>query len=295
MPWHTAAVSDPPHDLERLALPDAREWAEVGLRVGPPLHGGHQSHVLLAEGQDRRLAVKLTDSRLMDPFHDHRVHLVERLAEREPIVVGPVRIGPSLVTQIGTWRAVAYPYVEGTTPDATDRTHVAAMAAALARLHASFEEVHDRELPRVAALRGAGRPHGELLGRDQLIHGDFSAANVLFTDDGVKVFDYDDCGRGPVEFEIGNTLYMALFDAVMDDDIGRSERFRRWFVEAYETAAGRSLDADALDHAIGLRKAALGRWLDDPELAPIGIRLATAEWRRQLRAFIEADAVRRRS
>jgi len=286
-------VSDRPQDDEGPPLPDAGEWAEVGLCVGPALHGGHQSHVLRAEGHGRQLVVKLTDSHLTDRFHDRRVHLVERLAAREPIVVGPVRVGSSLVTSIGHWRAVAYPYIDGTAPDPSDRTHVAAMATALASLHTSFATIDDRDLPRVAALRMAPQPHDELFGDDQLIHGDFSPANVRFTAAGVKVFDYDDCGRGPIEFEVGNTLYMALFDAEMDADPGRSERFRQWFVEAYENAAARPLAPAALDRAIDLRTSALRRWLDDPGSAPIGIRSATAEWRRRLRAFVDTAERRR--
>jgi Ser/Thr protein kinase RdoA (MazF antagonist) len=285
-------VPDPPTDLEPLPLPAERDWAELGLRVGPALHGGRQSHVLRAEGHGRRVVIKLTDSRVTDPFHEHRMQVIEQLAERNPLVVGPVRLGSALVTHIGAWRAVAFPFIDGTTPDPTNRTHVAVMAAALASLHTTFATIDGRELPRVAALRDGGQSFDELFGDDRLLHGDFSAANVRFTESGTKVIDYDDCGRGPIEFDVGNTLYMELFDAAIDSDLGRAEQFRRWFVEAYEDAAGRTLAAAALDRAIDLRISALRRWLDDPTHAPVGIRTATVEWRRTLRTFVDTASRR---
>ena len=189
---------------------------------------------------------------------------------------------------VGEWRAVAYPFVEGSTPDIAVEDDVARMAAVLASLHQALGTIEPCELPLVAALVDSERPARGLFGKDQLLHGDFSSANVLFAADGVKVFDYDDCGYGPIEFEIGNCLYMVLFDATMAGDLPRSVRFRRWFVDAYERGAGLSLDPAALDAAIGLRKAALGRWVDDPEHAPIGIRTASPQWRARLRDFVDS-------
>ena len=232
--------------------------------------------------------VKLTDGRLVDPFYDRRVRLTEQLAALDPCVVGPVRVTADLVLRVGEWRVVAYPFIEGTTPDLATEGDVARMATVLASLHQALATIESCELPLVAALVDSERPDGGLFGTDQLLHGDFSSANVRFEADCVKVFDYDDCGYGPIEFEIGNCLYMVLFDATMAGDHARYVRFRRWFVDAYESGAGISLDPVALDAAIGLRKAALGRWIDDPQSAPIGIRSASSEWRARLRDFVDS-------
>jgi hypothetical protein len=103
------------------------------------------------------------------------------------------------------------------------------------------------------------------------------------------VFDFDDCGYGPIEFEVGNTLYMVLFDAAMSSEIERYERFRAWFVDEYRSASNQSVPDELLDTSIGLRVQALSRWLDRPETAPIGIRTATLAWRNSLRAFVRSQ------
>ena len=118
-------------------------------------------------------------------------------------------------------------------------------------------------------------------------HGDFSDANTLLADGAVGIFDFDDCGYGPIEFEVGNSLYMVLFDAAMTGDHPRYERFRDWFVTSYEATLGTSITDATLDAAIRLRIDALGRWLDDLRLAPIGIRTASPEWHGTLRTFVE--------
>jgi Ser/Thr protein kinase RdoA (MazF antagonist) len=270
-------------------LPTDEDWNALGLRIGRSLYGGHQSRVFLAEFGGRQVVVKLTVARLMDTAHERRVELADQLARHNRHAVGPLRIGSSLVQRAGDWQLVVLPFVTGRHPDIGRRGDVAAMATALASLHRTLASL-TADLPRVAALRaGDGQDDGHL-GAEQLLHGDFSANNVFLGDDGPKVFDYDDCGYGPVEFELGNTLYMALFDATIGGDLVRYHRFRQWFVAAYERAAERRVGADGLDVAIALRKKALGRWLDDPELAPVGIRTASPAWRERLRVFVDDAA-----
>jgi Ser/Thr protein kinase RdoA (MazF antagonist) len=104
----------------------------------------------------------------------------------------------------------------------------------------------------------------------------------------VRVIDFDDCGYVPVEFEVGNTLYMVLFDASMSSRMQRYERFRTWFVDEYRSASGREVTDAMLDRAIRLRVGALGHWIDRPETAPIGIRTSTPEWGESLRTFVRS-------
>jgi len=282
-----------PEDLEPLDLPDTNAWVSIGVVCGPEIHAGHQSRILHAEVRGEHCVVKLTDGRLVDGSFHRRIEVVASLAETNASVVGPVPIGSHIATALGQWLVVAYPAVVGRVPDLALASDVEQMASALASLHASMAHVGSVELPPVATLRDGRASAGpDGFGQPQLLHGDFSDANTLFAGDRVWVFDFDDCGYGPVEFEVANTLYMVLFDSWMSDDTARYERFRRWFVDGYRSASGRDVPDATLDAGIKLRVDALGRWIDHPERAPIGIRTATSAWRESLRAFVEWSSTR---
>jgi Ser/Thr protein kinase RdoA (MazF antagonist) len=268
-------------------LPEVADWARLGLRAGVELHAGHQSRVIRASGNGQELVVKLTDRRFVDEAFFGRLELLDDLADVDPHAVGAVRFGDSLAVAVGRWWIAAYPFVPGRTPVITQHDDVAAMASTLASLHRSLRKLDAPRVPTVAALRRLESPPPGS-GPYQLLHGDFSAANVLLTDGGVRVTDFDDAGYGPIEFDVGNTLYMALFDATMAGTLDVYESYRRWFVTAYDGAAGTALDPQQLDAAITLRRAALRSWLDDLTSAPIGIRTATPQWHQYLRRFADA-------
>ena len=249
------------------------------------LHGGHQSRLYRARRTGGDYVAKLTERRFVDDAYFARLDLAGRLAAIDSRVVGPLPIEGSLATAMGEWFVVAYPFVQGRSADPTDRGDVTAMAATLAELHDSMRTLDVAGLPRVAALRdvtdglGSGRP-------EQLLHGDYGASNIVVNDAGVRIIDFDDAGWGPVEFEIGNTLYMAMFDATVRHDLDEYRRFREWFVDGYGVTAASAPELDVVDAAITLRKRALANWLDDLPNAPIGVRSASPEWRRLLRRFV---------
>lgn len=262
----------------------------MGLTVVGELNGsGHQSRVMLAHRDEERLVIKLTDARLADTEEfETRIRLVRDLAAIDEHAVGPVEIGPTLISHLGRWLAVAYPHVPGPNPAPGNRAAVQRMARSLAALHHSLRRFTTTyPLPLVAALRANG-PINALTGPVQLLHGDYSPANVLFDGDRTRVIDFDDCGYGPVEFELGNTLYMVLFDATLNNDPRSYERFRQWFCDSYAAEAATVISEVDLDHGIELRRSALRYWLDHPTEAPIGIRSASPEWHRQLRIFAES-------
>lgn len=282
-----------PDAVKPLPLPDGAMWASLGVVGCRELHGGHQSRVFAAERNGDRVVVKLTDGRLVDHAYRRRVDVTALLAEIDDSVVGPIRTNRGHVAELGGWLAVVSPFVVGRTPDVGDEVDVRLMASTLADLHRSIDRLGAADLPAVAALAGADLPaDDDGFGRRQLLHGDFSDANLLFSDGQVRVFDFDDCGYGPIEFEVGNTLYMVLFDAAMSSDMERYDRFRGWFVDEYRSASGSDVPDVVVERAIGLRVQALGRWLDHPESAPIGIRSATPAWRDSLRAFVQSRASR---
>jgi len=277
--------------LEPLALPAEHVWASAGLSLGPEIQGGRQSRVFIAVRAGEKVVVKLTDGRLVDELFQRRIEILDSLAQIDESVVGPLTFGANPVARFDEWAVVVYPFVAGDAPDLSIESEVRRIARALSSLHGSLDRLDIVDLPVVAALRNVDpRTTGDGFGPQQLLHGDFSDANTLLADGVVRVVDFDDCGYGPVEFEIGNTLYMVLFDASMASDMARYERFRAWFVDEYRSTSGHAISDAALDTAIRLRVNALDRWLDRPETAPIGIRAARPEWRESLRRFVRSRA-----
>lgn len=264
--------------------PTESEWAGQGWTVVGELHGGHQSRVYRTRRATGDFVAKLTDRNFVDDAYFARLELVSEIASVDTNVVGPVRIHGSLTRALGDWFVVAYPVVHGRSPVHTDRADVVDMAVALASLHRSMRTLDIPRVPRVAALRSTGFGL-DGSGPDQLLHGDYSGSNVLVTADGMRIIDFADAGWGPVEFEIGNTLYMALFDATLRNDLDGYRQFREWFIESYGDAATVRPQLDVVDAAITLRKQALAEWLDDLSNAPPGIRSASPQWRRLLRDF----------
>jgi Ser/Thr protein kinase RdoA (MazF antagonist) len=278
--------------LVSLPLPDERAWTSIGVVCGEQLHGGYQSRIFAGTVGAQRIVVKLTDSRLVDHAYRRRVEMTSVLAEVNDSVVGPLTTKSGPIVELGGWFAVVYPFVVGDRPDVYEETDVRRMATTMAGLHRSLRQLDPVDLPDVAALTATNLPSdGNGFGRRQLLHGDFSPANLLVADRQLRVFDFDDCGYGPIEFDVGNTLYMVLFDAAMSSEIERYERFRAWFVDEYRAASSHGVPDELLDASIALRVQALGRWLDRPESAPIGIRTATPAWRDSLRAFVQSQTM----
>ncbi|MGI9616214.1 MAG: phosphotransferase enzyme family protein [Acidimicrobiales bacterium] len=271
--------------FQPLALPTPDLWERLGLTIGNEIHGGHQSRVFHADGPTGSVVVKLTDRRFAGIAHHRRIEVVAELAELNEAVVGPIPIEARLVGEAGDWLIVCYPLISGSTPDVENPDDVIATAQTLAALHVSLESIDARSLPPVATLRPGDSPGAA----EQLIHGDFAPPNLIVTSGGVRVIDFDDCGTGTVEFDIGNSLYLELFDRWLADGLDGYRRYRDLFIGAYGDAATTAPDELAVEEATRLRVRALERWLDDPEGAPIGIRNATPAWRNRLRSFVASQ------
>lgn len=278
-------------NLEPLPLPIDEVWTSIGVVCGPELHGGRQSRVFAAERGGEAVVVKLTDSRLVDEAFGRRLAVNAALAKIDASVVGPIWLNAGPMARLGGWLVAVYPFIEGRAPDVRDEGDVRRMASTMAILHRSLDQLGPVDLPAVAALAGTGpSADADGFGRSQLLHGDFSHTNLMFSEHQVHVVDFDDCGYGPVEFDVGNTLYMVLFDAALSSEVVHDERFREWFVDEYRSTSGYACPTEAVNESIRLRVQALGRWVERPESAPIGIRTATTAWRDALRAFVRSQS-----
>ncbi len=271
--------------IEPLVLPTAHEWLRYGMSNTTELQAGKQSRVFAARVSGVDIAVKLTDGRLADAaVLAKRMEVVESLASRNHRVAGPHRFDGNLVSTIGGWLLTATAMVRGDAVDSSRTGTAEAMGEALVHLHAQMAELPPQDLPAVAALVGVD--HDAAWSEPQLLHGDFSDQNLISTAGGLRVFDFDDCGYGPIEYELANSLYMVLFDAELNGRVDKYEAFRPSFLAGYTAVSDRHIEHDVIDDMIERRVSALGRWLDDLSTAPIGIRTSSAGWQDTLRAFV---------
>ncbi|WP_158412245.1 phosphotransferase enzyme family protein [Ilumatobacter nonamiensis] len=264
-------------------LPRREEMQRLGVDVDRELHAGKQSRVFAGTVNGHTAVVKLTEARLADRAAlAERMAMTESLADLTEVVAAPIRIDDSLVSAVGDWWLTATPFVAGRQADIAVTADAWLLGRTLGELHAELGRLGEWHLPPVEALVDDRGDRS----RWQLLHGDFSDQNVIVTPNGPRVFDFDDCGYGPVLYDVANSLYMVLFDAEVNADGSRYSAFRSPFLDGYADATRHAVDRVVIDSLIGSRIDALGRWLDDLERAPIGIRTSSPEWLNVLRAFV---------
>lgn len=272
-----------------LPLPERSEFLRFGIFDVVELHAGKQSRVFRTPLDGVDVAIKLTDRLLADrAMLETRMAVVESLAADMTDVVAPHRIDGALVQPIAGWLMTATPFVTGDAVDVTRPGTGELLGRTLAALHRVMALVPKQELPPIAALSDV--VSDVYRSGWQLLHGDFNEHNLIITANGLRLFDFDDCGYGPIEYDVANTLYMAMFDAEVHGHTERDDAFRPALLAGYAVGSNRRLDDEVIDELIAARIAALGRWLDDLTNAPIGIRTSSAEWQDMLRTFVRAHA-----
>lgn len=267
--------------------------ASLDLSEVDELAGGHQSRVFRAVRRDGEpVAVKSIDASTVDRNElETRLSVIAALADLDSRVCRPLLLAGDLVVDLAMPEGhdlyiVGYEFAFGEAPDVTRSPDAALMGAALAALHKSMRGLPTVTLPVVGALRAAKMDGSDVTYTRQLLHGDFSSSNLCKADNEVRIFDFDDCGYGPLEFDVANALYMVLFDQTTSGTSQIYESFRQSFIDGYGGASGASIQPEILDHFIDLRVHALATWLDDLDNAPIGIRTASNDWHATLRSFV---------
>lgn len=268
--------------------------SSLDLRDVDELAGGHQSRVFRAVRRDGApVAVKAIDAGLVDRRElEVRLSVVDALADLDSRICRPLLLTDDSVIHFAIPSGedrfiVGYEFAFGEQPEPGEASDAERMGAVLAQLHESMRRLPAVPLPAVSALRVTSMD-ADAASTGQLLHGDFSASNVRQTDEGLRIFDFDDCGYGPAEFDVANALYMVLFDQTTGGTSHTYDTFRESFVHGYRSFPGSSISLDAVDHFIDLRVRALAIWLDDLGSASIGIRTAPSAWHATLRSFVSA-------
>jgi Ser/Thr protein kinase RdoA (MazF antagonist) len=269
-------------------VPTEKEWVDLGFHDALELGGGWQSRVFAVEGAAGSLAVKLTPAHLVNRRAlEQKAALVDDLARLDASVVAPVPVCGSLVYPFGEWLATATDLIDGDRLEESNAAHSELLGASLAGLHRSMREVPAVDIPRVAALRSDAGHWGLSAESDQLLHGDFNTSNLILTSAGIRIFDFDDCGYGPIEFDVANSIYMAGFDSwAKEGSMATFRAFRSAFVAGYSRSSDRTLEDASIDSLIDTRVMALRRWAANPAAAPIGIRNSPVEWIETLERFV---------
>jgi Ser/Thr protein kinase RdoA (MazF antagonist) len=271
------------------SVPTEEEWVALGFHDVTELGGGWQSRVFAAEGAAGSLAVKLTQAHLVDPqVLGQKTALVDVLARLDASVLAPIPVCGSLVYPFREWLVTATSLIDGDRLEVSNAAHSELLGSSLAGLHRSMREVPTVDIPRVAALRSGAGQWGLSAESDQLLHGDFNTSNLILTGAGLRIFDFDDCGYGPIEFDVANSIFMAGFDSwVKDGSMATFRTFRSAFVVGYSRSCDRSLEDASIESLIDTRVMALKRWAANPLAAPIGIRNSPAEWIETLERFVQ--------
>ena len=272
---------------ESPSLPRRDEWLRWNVEVVAELNAGKQSRVFDALLSGERSAIKLTESRLTDiAVLTSRMETAETLGASHPSVVAPTRIDGALVQPIGEWLMTATPFIAGERLDENTAGDAGRLGSALAHLHSAMHQLEMSEIPTIAALASTA----DDVDRTgwQLLHGDFSTQNVIATAETLRIFDFDDCGYGPIHYDIANSLYMVLFDAHVTKRLQLYDAFRPAFLAGYEDGSKCRVADAAIDEMIAIRIDALGRWLEDLATAPIGIRTSSSDWLETLASFVRS-------
>lgn len=272
---------------ESPSSPGRDEWLRWNVDVVAELHAGKQSRVFDALLSGERSAIKLTQARLTNiDVLTSRMETAETLGASYPSVVAPTRIDGALVQPIGEWLMTATPFIAGERLDENTAGGSVRLGSVLAHLHSAMHQLELSEIPTIAALVSAAAD-ADRTGW-QLLHGDFSTQNVIATAETLRIFDFDDCGYGPIEYDIANSLYMVLFDAHVTQRPELYHAFRPAFLAGYEDGSNCRVADATIDQMIAIRTDALGRWLDDLSTAPIGIRTSSSDWLETLASFVRS-------
>jgi Ser/Thr protein kinase RdoA (MazF antagonist) len=271
------------------SVPTEEDWVALGFHGVTELGGGWQSRVFAGEGTTGSLAIKFTQAHLADVrVMEQRAALVTGLARLDASVVAPVPVCGSLVHSFREWLVTATSFIDGDRLEESNTAHSELLGESLAGLHRSMREAPAVDMPRVAALSSDAGHWGRSAESDQLLHGDFNASNLVLTDAGIRIFDFDDCGYGPIEFDVANAIYMVGFDLwVTEGSMATLGAFRSAFLAGYSRSSDRTFEDAIIDSLLDSRVMALRRWAANPSAAPMGIRNAPAEWIETLERFVQ--------
>ena len=172
------------------------------------------------------------------------------------------------------YNAVLFSYIEGVSANTASPEQAFALGKLLATLHTVLSELKQPyEFPALSGAVG-----------EQLIHGDFNCSNVLVDSNSFAIIDFEDACYSTYEFELANSIYLALFDARSSVKQFDDSAFIQRFLEGYTRS--RTVNLDKIRSYVDLRVWKLAAWLQEPASAPIAIASSSDSWKRELSEFV---------
>jgi Ser/Thr protein kinase RdoA (MazF antagonist) len=243
--------------------------------------GGHQNTVYRVLDGQRTRVLRVTDARHRSLEDLKAVHLLMGdLADLTDLVHGPVPFpsGESVIPLTHDGRphhATLSPYFSGD-PIAVDTQNGAQVfGRILAELHRAMHDL--TSVYELSALPPAG-------GGQVLIHGDFNPSNVLVSGQRTAIIDFENACYASVPYELGNTIYMVLFDFRHDIETFITSGLKDGFIRGYRSIE--YVNPEAIRACFDRRVFLLKGWLEDYESAPLVISSADDVWKRELTDFV---------
>ena len=253
-----------------------------GMRVGKCIRQV-QNLVFHASMNGRECILRLTS-----PEHREPREICEELKLLDKIHAdGRVQVAKPLLFPSGKYfekcqhngreyNAVVFSYIEGESAGTASPTQGLALGRLLATLHTVLSELKlPYDFPVMSGAVG-----------EQLIHGDFNSSNVLVNSNSFAIIDFEDACYSTYEFELANSIYMALFDARSNVRQFDASEFIQRFLEAYTQS--RVVNLEKVRAYVDLRVWKLTAWLLEPKIAPIAIASSSDSWKRELKEFVRA-------
>ena len=239
-----------------------------------------------------------------------RLAAVRRLAGIAPAVCAPLDLDGAIISSLPGVdghldHVMLFAFADGRAPSPLLPADTEAIGATLALIHDAGRSIAHDDVPRFAVIDVEAAALAPPSATDALLrvlervrrfdgsapatllHGDYGSHNLRMSAGEVRVFDFDECGVGPAEYDVANSLYLALFDLTVERGAGELfSAFRRDFLSSYDTVAATPLDRSAVDDLVILRAMMLSRWLAEPSIAPRGVAAADAAWKTRLAEFV---------
>lgn len=243
--------------------------------------GGHQNTVYQVLDGQRTHVLRVTDARHRSLEELKVAHsLMRDLADLTEMVQGPVPFpsGESVIPITHGGRlhhATLSPYFSGAPIAVDTRNGALVFGRILAELHRAMHDI--TTVYEFTALSPAE-------GEQALIHGDFNPSNVLVSGQSTAIIDFENACYASRPYELGNTIYMVLFDYRHDLEAFTTSGFNDGFIRGY----GRTghVNRDAIRSSFDRRVFILKGWLEDNESAPLAISSAGDAWKRELSDFV---------
>ncbi len=224
----------------------------------------------------------------------------------QPIPLKPDQYVLPITFEHDTYYAVAFNYIDGSPLDPRNTYEIQSAAAILARFHRATAgklksidrptlfhspiydisyATHDQYYDELKAWKSRLQSSSPFYG---IIHGDYNFSNLIKSIIYIYLIDFEDSCYGWYAYDIGNALYMELFDQRKEQEFDKFSDFFKQFIQSYFLAWPEAkVIIEDVPMFITYRVLMLESWLNGNPEAPNFIQSAETAWKKELIQFID--------